>query len=380
MTGTSHHWPSLRAFCPYQHARITPNLNIVLKALVLHYFDHHPIVEMDDEEVCNVDVHPIFRARNWNASGRIPPDAFFEAILPALQLATLWITNPAYSKYWLQVLFGRIYKDQPSGHWFINRPEPRWTHEDLLEGLNEIAGWVRLGVQEDGPETAMAIASTEKRSGIPAPPGLVRRQTRYVRPNVPELITIKFQSDVFRFAMRRIPAAPEDERKRFWTYFAAVLTHEFAHAAHTVRHHPVQGYGMEPFLTGTKLRTMPYAELGIEWEYYTIGASILPMGHAMGTQRRNALWDVSRGVIAKSYIGRLNLYAMQEQAQTMQQMVQMGMISMQQMQHYMATKQFEQLQEPMMPIRQEWFDKWFRANTWYSIAFEGRHVMRLADG
>lgn len=99
-------------------------------------------MELDNE------THLLFQPQQWSAYGRPMMPFFFQNVKPALQLATLFMTTPVLSGFWMRLAFGKVTQDARTGKRFAAIPDGGETFTTWLTFLEECAKWIRFDTDE----------------------------------------------------------------------------------------------------------------------------------------------------------------------------------------------------------------------------------------
>lgn len=229
----------------------------------------------------------LFHKKKFIFEGGAPPaewDEAYENMKPAFRLASRWILDPAFRKFWNSLGRGKVEDlDHPREDFL--RPKRKVEFEGLGEG--EIAA-----AAEDTPgcferyarqhhfrfrPVQHAWALTRSQS-VPTPPD--RFHWVPTQPDRFNSVTI-LHDDFYYLSYTTFPKATESQQLRFLYFLAINLAHEMAHLLwqHREAKLGILQYSgsildSEPFRFDC---SDPHNELGISWECFMFGGRIQPL-------------------------------------------------------------------------------------------------------
>ena len=203
----------------------------------------------------NNPVHPLFSYNNFRAT---TPRQAYKNLLPALRLATLFLTSSSTLPFWCRLLYGEVVPAP-------NEPRETFLREVVIspsmirrarDDLVRCRGKVVFRWEPEDEEIG--------RYGQCKPSRAIKGAAIYLA------------EDFLHFAnsaeFERVDFA---QRLRFWFFFAMNMTHELAHG---------MMYFREPWPAGLA-RSEPWysaegkiRELGDAWEEFVVGGKVQPVG------------------------------------------------------------------------------------------------------
>lgn len=231
------------------------------------------------------DIHPLFASDRFDEC----PEEIYLVLTPALRLASMFLTNPKASSYWLAMYHGEreICKDTSTKAGF----EAHRIHNDIPYTSERFAEWeqwlldavkyVTIGFDSIDPSSriygVMWWPCAESRQSLPLDPV-------YYRTGRIDLHT-DFYTTAKRLSILGANADP-DMILRFHFFFAVNIVHEVAHFVERLTTWP----NPEVFMFNNV-----YNEVGASWEVKTFGGRIHPINNRMDCAYGIATYDWKDG-------------------------------------------------------------------------------------
>ncbi|MCJ1248372.1 hypothetical protein MMC30_005589 [Trapelia coarctata] len=263
---------------------------VAAKALAL---DYRPI------KPNNLDgpIHPIFRLYNWNNT----PDDIYEVLKPGLRLATMFLSQERCMRWWSTILLGQREPDilgaQRTWHpaQRIKVPVPitpgnsfqaiEYLHEkgeDVVKGEGHLLSFRFNDKLAECGLNGLAIYGYTKKVGPWE--GLLPTEKEWMdhfsKKKMHRTI-VRLHGDFYREAckLQALKYPDENQKLRFYLFFAVCLCHEVAHAieqADVYHGNDTPYFVPEPFIGDLWER-----ESGNFWEKFTFGGIIRPINFDM---------------------------------------------------------------------------------------------------
>ena len=264
---------------------------ITAKALSL---DYRPIKPNN----LDIDIHPLLRLDHWNNT----PDDIYEVLKPALRLATMFLSNERCMRWWSCMLLGEREPDI-SGTMLLGQPVQRIKApvpitpgnsfkaieylrekgEDVVEGEGHLISFrFRDDLWHPFPEGArVCFGITSHIGSWEGPLPLERKWTEIFTKKKMNRAIVRLHADFYVEAckLRDLKYPDENQKLRFYLFFAVILCHEIAHAIEVTdifHGSDIPFFVPEPFVGNIRAR-----ESGNVWEKFTFGGRLWPINGDM---------------------------------------------------------------------------------------------------
>ncbi|MCJ1461671.1 hypothetical protein MMC07_000268 [Pseudocyphellaria aurata] len=237
------------------------------------------------------DVHPLLHHSRFDDC----PDNIYDELMPGLRLATMFLTQPICSQFWLTLANGERKTDSQLSRKYgancqrieKNVPMTKENTAAVIEYIKNLdkAKKIHWSFQHD-----LVIRDT-----------FAYGVTKWVCENHHELHKepdntlvpqhIRIHSDMYTVASKlsKLEYADTAQKLRFSFFVAVLICHELAHAvegAHRLRRPLGKDLHIEPWLFNDDA-----AEMGYAWESMTLGGTVHPINAAVDCVHGIGTWD-----------------------------------------------------------------------------------------
>lgn len=237
------------------------------------------------------DIHPLLHHSRFDDC----PDTIYDELRPGLRLATMFLTQPICSQFWLTLANGERKTDLKHS-WLTgvkcqriekNVPMTKENTANVIEYIRQLdkANMIHWSFQHD-----LVVCDTT-----------VYGATKWVCDNHHELPRgpentlvpqhIRIHADMYTVASKfsKLEYADTAQKLRFSFFVAVIICHELAHA--------VEGAHRRGRPLGVDLHIEPrlfdddIAEMGRAWESITLGGTVHPINAAVDCSHGIGTWD-----------------------------------------------------------------------------------------
>jgi len=258
---------------------------ISAKALAL---DYRPIKPNN----LDVPIHPLFQLDHWNNT----PDDVYRVLKPALRLATMFLRQERCMRWWSIMLLGErepeILGAERSWHPAQRIKAPvsitpgnsfqaiEYLHEkgeDVVEGEGHLVSFRFIEKLTDCSGKGSYYGYTKKVGAWEGSLPLEQEWMDHFSKKKMHRTIVKLHGDFYNEAckLRALRFPDENQKLRFYLFFAVTLCHEVAHAIEQADVH--HGKDTPYFVPEPFVGDMWERESGNMWEKFTFGGKIWPI-------------------------------------------------------------------------------------------------------